>query len=113
MFYSQGTKHFKSTSERLGIIVAVFDGEVDEFRVGGDEIGSGAGKPAFADVFGEANAGDKGKKSAHNVGIGTYMCCEAIVVDGVVEMLLDFGGDLIESVVDVQVGLFLVYLRKI
>lgn len=70
--------------------------------MGGDEIGSGAGKPAFADVFGEANAGDKGKKSAHNVGIGTYMCCEAIVVDGVVEMLLDFGGNLIEGTVDVH-----------
>lgn len=95
-------KSHESARERLRVIVAVFDGKVDEFGMMGDEVGGGTGKPAFADVFGETNASDKGKKPAHDVGISAYICCEAIVVDGVVEMLLDFGGNLIEGTVDVH-----------
>lgn len=92
----------ESARERLGVIVAVFDSEVDELGSRGDEVGSGAGEPAFADIFREIDAGDEGKKSAHDIGVGVHVCSEAIVANSIVEMLLDFGGDLIEGAVDVH-----------
>lgn len=92
----------ESTRERLGVAVAIFDSEVDEFRFYGDQIGSGAGETALADVFGEVETSDEGKKSAHDVGIGVHMRGEFMIINFVVKMLLNVGSDLIEGVIDVH-----------
>lgn len=88
--------------ERLGVIVAIFDGEVNEFGARIDKIGCGAGKTALADILGEIGASNERKKSAHDVGIGMHMRGETIIIDIAVEMLLDVGSDLVEGMVDVH-----------
>lgn len=86
----------------MGIIIAVFEGESDELGVRGDKVGSGAREATFADIFGEAEASHESEKPAHSVGIGVHVDGKLVIVDDVIEILLDFGGDLIDGVVDVH-----------
>ena len=92
----------EGSGKRLGIIVAILQCKVDEARAGATEVGGGTGEAAFADIFGEIITCSERKKSAHYVGVGMHMRGELVIINSIVEILLNIGGDLIDGVINIH-----------